>query len=124
MLLGVALIGAVAASGCIIETSDEWCRGATCYHTGDSCDFVNDMDCFNRTQAWWCAPDGFVYLVDCIYDVPSDGGCMGAATYAACGNIPPCRPDDHCVCSNNATVCGSTVTFPDTGCTGTVNCSL
>lgn len=69
----------------------QWCIGSTCYEISGSCDFYDDQDCFNRTQAWWCSPDGYVYLNDCLVQ------CEGLAPYACCG-FDPTRGDDACLC--------------------------
>ena len=87
MLLAVSMV-----AGCIIEADPTWCYSdGTCYAVGASCSFVNDQDCRNRTQAWWCAADGTVRLNDCISQ------CTGLAPYACCG-YDPSRGDDACLC--------------------------
>ena len=77
----------------------QWCIGSTCYEPGGSCDFYDDQDCFNRTQAWWCSPDGSVYLNDCIAQCAPYG-----MPYACCG-YDPTRGDDACLCCAEST-CG------------------
>jgi hypothetical protein len=86
MLLAVSMV-----AGCIIEASVDHCwDDGTCV-AGASCDYVNDQFCVNRTQAWWCSPDGRIYLNDCVTQ------CTGLAPYACCG-YDPGRGDDACLC--------------------------
>jgi hypothetical protein len=122
----LGLLVAVSASGCIIEGSVEgdWCRGGTCYAVGASCDFYNDMDCINRTQAYWCDPRGYVRLVDCVNDTWQNGGCSNVGTaYAACGyNGCPGIADDRCICSDLANICSVGAITCEGGGTGTLTC--
>ncbi len=105
VFVGAALVlsMSVLLSGCIIETSTcgagEFMYNGICYSNGASCDFYNDQDCVNRTQAWWCSPDGRVYVNDCITQ------CAGLAPYACCG-YDPTRGDDACLCCMSADCSG------------------
>ena len=73
----------------------QWCVGGLCYGEGAGCDFANDQDCVNVSQAWWCSPDGHVYVNDCLTQ------CAGLAPYACCG-FDPSRGDDACLCCASA----------------------
>jgi len=103
LLVGIALLGAVASSGCIIETTScgagEYLINGVCYTNGASCDFVNDQDCVNRTQAWWCDASGVLRINDCISQCTPYG-----MPYACCG-YDPTRGDDACLCCADAS-CG------------------
>jgi hypothetical protein len=115
----VAVVGLLGAS-CIVTTSSNpcWIDG-TCV-VGASCDYSGDMDCISQSQAWWCSPSGYIQQVDCVSDTAANGGCADVGmTYAACGTISPCQ-DARCLCTDNPTVCGSTVTMGS--CTGSVHC--
>jgi hypothetical protein len=79
----------------------EWCVDGSCYTTGATCGFVNDQECVNRTEAWWCSPDGNVYVNDCLTQ------CAGLAPYACCG-FDPSRGDDACLCCATADCSGLT----------------
>ncbi|MBN1770907.1 MAG: hypothetical protein JXB32_06600 [Deltaproteobacteria bacterium] len=104
VFVGVALVLSMSLlSGCIIEVDEEWCRGGTCYTVGATCDFYDDQDCFNRTQAWWCNPsDGRVYLNDCIQQCATYAPTM---PYVCCG-YDPLRGDDACLCCADSTCSG------------------
>lgn len=79
----------------------QWCVGGLCYGEGTGCDFANDQDCVNVSQAWWCSPDGHVYINDCLTQ------CAGLAPYACCG-FDPSRGDDACLCCATADCSGLT----------------
>ena len=99
LVVGIALLGVVSMTGCVIEASPCWDHGGTCYTAGTSCDFVNDQDCRNRTQAWWCDASGVIRLNDCISQCTPYG-----MPYACCG-YDPTRGDDACLCCADAS-CG------------------
>jgi len=79
----------------------QWCRDGYCYGEGATCDFVDDQDCINNSQAWWCSSDGHVYLNDCVTQ------CSGLAPYTCCG-YDPGRGDDACLCCATAECTGYT----------------
>jgi hypothetical protein len=136
LLVGGALVLAVAMSGCIIETDNcplgqhevagvcvadaTYCWEYGTCTIGASCDYYGDMDCVSNTVAWWCSPGGYIQQVDCITDVAANGGCADSGqAYAACGSITGCQ-DARCLCSNNPAVCTGSITIG--GCTGAAHC--
>jgi hypothetical protein len=80
----------------------QWCVNGLCYGEGAACDFVNDQDCVNISQAWWCSPDGHVYLNDCVEQCAPYG-----MPYTCCG-YDPTRGDDACLCCATADCSGFT----------------
>ncbi|MBI5499176.1 MAG: hypothetical protein HY907_02965 [Deltaproteobacteria bacterium] len=82
----------------------QWCHEGYCYGEGSSCDFIDDQDCINVSQAWWCAEDGTVRLNDCVTQ------CAGLAPYACCG-FDPSRGDDACLCCTDVS-CGGLTCHP------------
>ena len=83
-------------------SAGQWCVDGTCYGEGMGCDFVDDQDCVNVTQAWWCSPDGHVYVNDCIAQ------CTGLGMPYACCGYDPSRSDDACLCCARADCSGLT----------------
>jgi hypothetical protein len=108
LLVGIAMLGAVASSGCIIETSactsDEVEYNGICYAQGATCTFVNTQYCMDRTQAWYCGTDGLMHYNNCLTQ------CTGLAPYACCGPAPAPTPGapgpDTCLCCMDATCSG------------------
>ena len=80
----------------------QWCVDGYCYSSGSSCDFINDQDCVNVAEAWWCSPDGRVYVNDCTEQ------CAGYGMPFACCGFDPTRGDDACLCCADASCGGFT----------------
>jgi len=67
---------------------------------GDGLRFlVNDQDCANVTQAWWCDASGVIRLNDCITQ------CTRTALPYACCGYDPTRGDDACLCCGQPADC-------------------
>jgi len=105
LVAGIALLGLVSMTGCVIDATVETCGtgefmyNGVCYRNGSSCDFINDQDCVNVAEAWWCSPDGRVYVNDCTEQ------CAGYGMPFACCGFDPTRGDDACLCCAEST-CG------------------
>jgi hypothetical protein len=110
LVVGIALLGLVSVSGCVIEATTcgagEFMVNGVCYRSGGSCDFINDMDCVNRTQAWWCATDGTIRLIDCQTAPMSGGGCADSGMPYTCCGQSIVDYDNRCQCCATADCSG------------------